>query len=391
MGKRSLPLLVAVVLLAGLVALLYAQSGRPGPAALAQGGNSAGAVRAAEAVEGGVAAIPPPPVKRQFTLVAVGDIMTDRSVGKAIANRGASSILEKVTELTRMGDVSFANLESPLSDKGPHDPSRCVFRARPETVKVLVHGGFDVVSLANNHTLNAGREGILQTLETLEKHNIKYCGAHRERERSGEVVVLEAGQGPVKAGFISATDLSFEHGSYNKVQSDRSNLIAQIKAAREQCDLLFVSLHWGDEYHDFPNQRQKDTAHLALDAGADVILGHHPHTLQGVEVYKGKLILYSMGNFVFDQREGERMESCIFHLTWIEGWGWLMFAKPVWIPHSRMGPIYPAAERRDRILSRLVRISKPFGTELTVKDGKAWLKIPWSAPAAPGERLNPTG
>lgn len=367
MIKRSLPLILAALALAVLLAVLRGQPAATGPAALAQDAT-------AEAPE-------QTPLKRQFTLVAVGDIMTDRSVGKAIAARGARSILAQVADLTRSADVSFANLECPLSTKGPHDPRNCVFRARPETVEVLTHGGFDIVALANNHFLNAGREGVLQTLDLLDKHNIKYCGARRDRSLGGEVTILEAGPGPVKLGFIAATDLSFEHGSYNKVQTDRANLIAQIQAARGLCDKLFVSLHWGDEYQDFPNQRQKATAHAAIDAGADVILGHHPHTLQGIEVYQGKLILYSMGNFVFDQREGERMESCIFHLKWIEGWGWQLFAKPVWIPRSRLGPVYPSPERRDKILARLVRISKPFGTALTVKDGKAWLEIP--QPATP--------
>jgi poly-gamma-glutamate synthesis protein (capsule biosynthesis protein) len=134
-------------------------------------------------------------------------------------------------------------------------------------------------------------------------------------------------------------------------------------------------LHWGDEYQTLPNRRQQATAHVALDAGADVILGHHPHVLQGVEVYKGKLILYSMGNFVFDQREGERMESAIFRLLWVEDRGWLVSATPIWIPRARMGPIRPAAARRDKILARLVRISKPLGTTWRVQDGQAWLDV----------------
>lgn len=313
------------------------------------------------------------PEKKQFTMIAVGDIMTDRNVGDAIRRNGALSILEKVRELTRSADVSFANLECPLSTAGPHAPRDCVFRARPETVAVVKDGGFDIVSLANNHTLNAGREGVLQTLDVLDKQGIPYCGARRDRTKGGEATYLKVGQ--VTVGFIAATDLSFGHGSYNKVDPDRANLVAQIQAARPLCDILCVSFHWGDEYQSLPNQRQRNTAHAAVRAGADLVLGHHPHTLQGIEVYQGKPILYSMGNFVFDQREGERMESAVFHLEWVQGWGWQIFAKPVWIPRSRMGPIYPETARRDRILARLAKISKPLGTTLQVKDGKAWLRV----------------
>jgi poly-gamma-glutamate synthesis protein (capsule biosynthesis protein) len=369
MSRRYRPLLLAALLLALLCMVLWVTSApgnapRPG---LTPAGAPAAGQPATTAQE--------PPRPRQFTMVAVGDLMTDRNVGKAIQSNGVHSILSKVRDLTSAADVSFANLECPLSTEGPHDPSNCCFRARPETVQVVLDGGFDIVSLANNHSLNAGRAGVLQTLDVLDKHKVLYCGARRDREKGGEPTFLTVGNPPVKLGFLAATDLSFEHGSYNKVATDRANLVAQIQATRPQCDLLFVSLHWGEEYQDLPNQRQKGTAHALVDAGADVILGHHPHTLQGTEVYNGKLILYSMGNFVFDQREGERMESAIFHLKWVEGWGWQVFAKPIWIPRSRMGPIYPSTVRRDKILARLSRISKPLGTTWQVQGGKAWLEV----------------
>lgn len=364
MNQTLLRMLAVVALAASAISLVVLlRPGAPTPALMPV---SASTVAPAAASQG----------KQQFTMIAVGDIMTDRNVGDAIQRNGARSILEKVRELTASTDVSFGNLECPLSTKGPHAPKDCVFRARPETVAVVTDGGFDVVSLANNHSLNAGREGVLQTLDVLDKRGIMYCGARRDRTKGGEASVVQVGQGPVRVGFIAATDLSFEHGSYNKVDADRANLTAQIQAAKAQCDVVCVSVHWGDEYQSMPNQRQRNTAHAAIRAGADAVLGHHPHTLQGIEIYQGKPILYSMGNFVFDQREGERMESAIFHLEWVKGWGWQMFAKPIWIPRSRMGPIYPETARRDKILARLAKISKPLGTTLQVRDGKAWLRIP---------------
>lgn len=371
MAKRFRPLIWAALVLGGLgIALRLSLAASPPPAG-SQPAAGAAAEKPAE----------PAPTKR-FTMIAVGDIMTDRNVDKAIRANGMHSILARVADVTKNADVSFANLECPLSTEGPHDPSNCSFRARPDTVQVVLDGGFDIVSLANNHFLNAGRAAVLQTLDLLDKHQILYCGARRDREKGGEATFVEVGNPPVKLGFIAATDLSFEHGSYNKVARDRANLVAQIQAARPLCDKLFVSFHWGDEYQGLPNERQRGTAHAALDAGADVVLGHHPHTLQGLEVYKGKLILYSMGNFVFDQKEGERMESAIFHLKWIDGWGWEVWAKPIWIPRSRMGPIFPEPARRDKILARLARLSKPHGTTLQLKDGKAWLRVPEGQVAA---------
>ncbi|MFP3904700.1 MAG: CapA family protein [Armatimonadota bacterium] len=322
--------------------------------------------------------ITPPQPKPRFTMVAVGDIMLDRNVAKAIQDNGYRSILEKVRELTRSPDVTFANLECPLSDEGPHAPSKyCIFRAPPETAEVLADGGIDIVSLANNHTLNAGRKGVLNTLDTLEKHGIAYAGCRRDRDNCWEPTYLAAGD--YTLGFMACTDLAFEHGSYCKV-GDREVFAGRIAEAAEHCDFLFVSVHWGHEYHSEASSSQQNLAHFIIDSGADVVLGHHPHTLQGIEVYKGRPILYSMGNFVFDQREGERMESAIFHLTYIENWGWSIFAKPIWIPRSRMGPIYPETNRAAKIAERLAHLSAQLGTDASVKHNKVWITIPAAHP-----------
>lgn len=368
--------LLSVLFAIGLMLVIGSACGpHPKPAAL----STVGIEKVAEAEP---AAPAPAPVPKRVSLIAVGDVMTDRDVGTAIARNGYRSILAQVRDVTRASNVSFANLECPLSTAGAHDPKNCCFRAQPSTVKVLVDGGFDIVSLANNHSLNAGREGIQQTYDVLDKQQIAYCGAWRDKNHAGEPTYLQAGEGPTKIAFIAATDLSFDAGSYNKVARDRSNLIAQIQAARQHADLVCVSLHWGDEYQTLPNKRQVGTAHAAIDAGADLILGHHPHVLEGLEVYRGRPILYSMGNFVFDQREGERMESAIFRFEHTQGGGWQICATPIWIPRPRLGPVFPPAARRDAILARLVRISKPLGASLQITDGKAWLRIPEGAAAA---------
>ena len=311
--------------------------------------------------------------KRTFWLVAVGDIMLDRTVGKRIEANGPESILDEVREQTRAPYLTFGNLECPLSTRGPHDPYNCCFRADPKAVKVLVDGGFDVVSLANNHTLNAGREGVHQTLDTLEANGIAYVGARRERERSWEPVYFDVAG--LKVGFMAYTDLSFEHGSYCKIGKDRQAACDQVRSSRRRCDLLFVSVHWGDEYEKRPCKRQKSTARALIDAGADCILGHHPHTLQGIEVYKGRPILYSMGNFVFDQRKGHRMESAIFDIWWKEGGVWQVKATPVWIEWKRLGPRYPAAERSLKIARRLRDLSQELGTNARIEASRVLVRI----------------
>ncbi len=378
MSKRLLYFSLAFTLSLAAILLIF---GCQQQAADADDAGAGGTADAATATQ-------PPAPPRSFTVIAVGDIMLDRSVWKTIQANGYESILARVRDLTRSADISFANLECPLSDEGPHSPvEHLIFRAPPSTVRVLLDGGFDVVALANNHSLNAGRVGALNTLDTLEKHSIAYCGMRREKERSWEPTYFQVNG--YTLGFMSYTDLAFEHGSYAKV-GDYDELAQQLASAKSACDFLFVSVHWGNEYQNVPTTRQKKLGHFLVDSGVDVVLGHHPHVLQGVEVYNGSPIFYSMGNFVFDQREGERMESAIFHLTYTEDYGWAIFAKPVWIAHSRMGPVYPEAARAAKIADRLTRLSTDLGTQATQKHSKMWITILQSEQGTPPQvGLNP--
>ena len=300
------------------------------------------------------------PRLRRVRIIAVGDIMLDRAVGAAIRRNGASSILQCVADRLRDADITFANLECPLSRSGPHSPKDCVFRADPAAVKVLIHGGIDIVSLANNHTLNSGRRPLLDTMDLLERFGIAYCGARRQRENSWWPVYFDVGG--LRIGFMAYTDLSFAHGSYNKVSPDMSNLVEQVSIADSRCDILVVSFHWGEEYHPLPTRRQRQVARAAIDAGADLIHGHHPHVLESIAAYRGVPILYSMGNFVFDQRPGVKMESAIFELEYVEVWGWDLRAVPVVISRKRFGPEYPPPQRARKIAQRLVELSAKLGT-----------------------------
>lgn len=301
---------------------------------------------------------------RRFSLVAVGDIMLDRGVARAIARHGWASILCCVRDRLRAADITFGNLESPLSTRGAHSPKDCVFRAHPSTVRVLIDGGFDIVSVANNHTMNSGRQTLLDTLDVLRRSGVRYVGARAEKSISWWPVHLQAGG--LTVGFMAFTDLSFEDGSYSKVGRDLTKFAEKISTAARKVDLLVVSFHWGEEYQSVPSQRQRQVARVAIEAGADLILGHHPHVLQGMAALSGAPILYSMGNFVFDQRQGERMESAIFELNYAEGDGWHITAVPVIIPSSRFGPEYPPSGRARKIARRLAELSAKVGTYPTV-------------------------
>lgn len=323
------------------------------------------------------------PEPRSFTMVAVGDVMLDRLVGTRIRTNGPQSIFEKVREDLRGADITFANLECPLASSGPHAPKSCIFRADPRTVDVLLDGGVDVVAAANNHSLDAGEAGLMETLDHLDRAGVAYCGAARERERAWEPCLFDVND--VLLGFVACTDLSFQHGSWCKVDGEMTKFADRIRAADDRCDLLVVSIHWGNEYQNVPTDRQQAVAHTAVEAGADLVIGHHPHTLQGVGQHQGAPILYSAGNFVFDQREGERMESAIFHLTWTEGEGWHIRMVPVWIPISRCGPIYPESSRAAKIINRLAGLSANLGVPVTVENNEGEATIPAGDDVAAGD------
>jgi poly-gamma-glutamate synthesis protein (capsule biosynthesis protein) len=323
-------------------------------------------------------AAPPPP--RALNLTAVGDIMLDRSVEKIIKQTSCKWVIQGVAADLAAADLAFANLESPLSTVGYHDPPDCAFRANPAYIKVLTLAGIDLVSFANNHCTDPGREGYLQTLQHLDDAGIKYVGAARNRAQASWLRIMTVNG--LKIGFLAYTDLDFPVGCPSRVPSDLSKHREQIAAAKNKCDLLIVSYHWGQEYWDHPCDRQKKVGHAAIEAGADAILGHHPHVLEGIEAYRGHPILYSMGNFIFDMRQGPKMESAIFKLRYLEGKGWTVKVVPVYLPPNRMGPEYPPAEKRDAILRRFAGYCKALGTTTQTEQGAL---IVQAAAPTPGE------
>jgi hypothetical protein len=315
------------------------------------------------------AAIPPlePALPDNVRVVAVGDILLDRGVADRIQSNGLDSLLPVVAPQLQRADIAFGNLECPIATVGPHDPSATIFRADPATVAVLVQGGFDMLSVANNHTLNSGPAALIETLDHLDAVGIGYVGAAREEEHGSDPAFLQVRD--LRIGFLAYTDLPFECESYSKVDEDLTRLRQQVAAARADCDVLLVSFHWGEMDQTVPTPRQVEVAHASIDAGADAVLGHHPHVLQGAEMYQGKPILYSMGNLVFDRRTTAEGESGLFDLCYREGGGWQVCITPVSIPLQRYGPEYAAGSEGAAILEGFATLSQDLGTTVDVSQG----------------------
>jgi len=195
-------------------------------------------------------------------------------------------------------DLLFGNLETVLSESGTESKKRWVNTTPPGAGEYLKEAGFDILSVANNHTLDMGREGFENTLKGLEARGITYIGGGRGDDPPEGPVVEHNG---VRLGFLAYTSGRFRSPpGVTVAKLKKRTIINDIRALKGRCDHVVVSLHWGIENTYYPSPDQVRLAHSLIDAGAALVLGHHSHTIQGLERYKDGLIAYSLGNFQFD-------------------------------------------------------------------------------------------
>ncbi len=241
------------------------------------------------------------------TLIAVGDIMLSRNVGAAIVkHHDVNYPFLNVSDYLKSADVVFANLETPITPGKPVLTGSMTFRSDPGVEKGMKTAGISVVSLANNHTMNQGTKGLSDTISYLDKAGITHAGAGATLADALKPATLTI-KG-VKFAFLAFNDSDVVPASYGATTTHAGTAFMNIatmanavKAAKKKADVVIVSMHSGTEYTPTPNARQTAFARGAIDAGAEIVIGHHPHVVQTVEKYKGKWILYSLGNFVFDQ------------------------------------------------------------------------------------------
>jgi gamma-polyglutamate biosynthesis protein CapA len=243
-------------------------------------------------------------------LIAVGDIsFADNFVTASIGidswlrRRPSIDLFEHVASMLRGHDVVFGNLETVLSVSGLKATSlgsRCM-RGRPEGVAQLVRAGFNVINIANNHTLQHGRRAFEETVALLRSNGIVVvglagdhgfnCAPASVHVRKMEIVFL---------GYAFEPD-KYYAGKPLYAQTDLPGILADIRRVKTDHNLVVCSFHWGQEFVSYPSVEQIAIARSAIEAGCDMILGHHPHVLNGYERYRDRYVFYSLGNFVFDQ------------------------------------------------------------------------------------------
>jgi len=262
-----------------------------------------------------------PVIVRDTTLLFLGDMMFDRGVESSVnKNFGGdfSKLFDNIEEI-KGADILFANLEGPVSDKGNNVGSKFSFEMNPSVFPVIKEAGFDIVSFANNHVGDWNVAAFKDTLARLEAENIPQTGAGLNKAEAEIPIIIE--RNGIKFGFLGLSDVgpAWMEAGENKpgiLLANDPRLPEIIQNAKNNSDVLIVSIHWGDEYKKIHNTRQENLAKKIIDSGADLIIGHHPHVAQDIGEYKGKPIVYSLGNFIFDQYfSKDTMKGMSFEVT----------------------------------------------------------------------------
>lgn len=313
-----------------------------------------------------------------LTVAAGGDVHGDRNVAKYIDKNGGAAALAKVKPFLEDAHVAFINLEGPISDKGsPVAGKEYIFRSRTALAKGLASAGIDVVSLANNHARDYGAAALLDTFDRLEAVGVKWAGAGPDITAALSPAILETPAGTVAVLAFSAITTGFgatsdRAGTATTTSHDR--VVAAVKAAAKKADYVIVSFHWGEEYVLSANQGQRNLAHKVIDAGADLILGHHPHVIQGMEIYKDKLIAYSLGDFVFDHYKRITGEAFVLQVTLDKSGPPTAKIIPVYLSDPWGIPAPVTGSEAKVILDRLATYSKPFGLEFERSGDHAFIE-----------------
>jgi poly-gamma-glutamate synthesis protein (capsule biosynthesis protein) len=311
------------------------------------------------------------PASPEVTLAAVGDILLARHVAEAMAaHHDPNYPFLGMHDLLRAADVAFGNLEGPITSGAAVKSKEMVFRADPGVERALKDAGFAVLSVANNHTPDHGAKGITDTLSALKAVGIEAVGLGADSDEAARPVILT--RNGLRIAFLAYNDPSVvprrygagaHHPGTNLADADKVR--RDVAAVRSAADVVIVSMHHGWEYRQ-SNPYQAKFARAAIDAGADLVIGHHPHVVQRVEQYRGKYIVYSLGNFVFDQTFSDAVQEGVILRARLSKAGvtGLQFL-PFRIHNASQPRLSMDPAVRSRLQSRLQIPLSPDGTVVT--------------------------
>lgn len=242
-------------------------------------------------------------------LLFAGDVLITDAFAKKYDTEGITGLVsEELLAAMQDADIFMVNHEFAFSTRGEAmEDKQYTFRTNPKYVQLLLDMGVDIVSLANNHSLDFGQDALSDTMQTLDEAKILHAGAGNSKERAEALQIIEVNG--KKFGFLAATRVipvvawNIENAQPGLFATyDETRLTERIRESREQCDFLTVYVHWGIERAEYPKQYQRNLAASYFEAGADLVIGAHPHVLQGIELIDGKPVFYSLGNYIFNNK-----------------------------------------------------------------------------------------
>ncbi len=316
----------------------------------------------------------PDPADPTVTLMFAGDVTLADHFADAIGQDYERTFANM--DAYRNADLGMVNLENPLTRATlPLPDKQFNFKADPDSAKVLTSGGISLVNLANNHAMDYQDAGLLETLETLDKAGIEHVGAGRDVKEARRPEIIDVkGQRVAYFGYYGLDFASATENTPGTNYADEQRIAEDIKAVRSQVDWVIVNYHWGEELSTHPADWQVDLAHFTIDQGADVVVGHHPHVLQGAEIYKGRPIAYSMGNFIFGGNPRSDYDTAVLKVALKDKQMKVEFV-PVEVRGYR--PQVATGDRSAQILNQIADLSSSF-------------KQPMRSPIALDARPNPT-
>ena len=234
----------------------------------------------------------------------IGDIALNGGYADLVRDASSYTLAESIRTLLNGSDLVIGNLEGPLTDREPVGPSwRFNLHGDPQYACVLRSAGIDVVSLANNHAMDHGWEGLSDTQRALEAAGIQYLGAGKNLGEARKPLFVKVNGTTV--GILACCDVPSRSWLYAEdtkpgvAPLNRALLFEDIAKAKEKCDCLILCIHWGQENIGAPAPRYRRLARSLVKAGVNVVVGHHPHVLQGIEMFRAGVVAYSLGNFTF--------------------------------------------------------------------------------------------
>ncbi len=236
---------------------------------------------------------------KKVTALFFGDMMLDRYIRQKMDANGWEYILdESIKKFMNTSDITLVNFEGAMTENNPYPAHDMMlsFTSDPKWAKKMKEYGITIAGLANNHSLNFGKQGLKDTRKFLLEADINTFGEPFNTENISFIQDIKG----MKIGFI---------GYHELFDGNIFPIVEEIKTLKEKTDFIIIYAHWGDEYKQQIHPRPQKKARTFIDEGADIVIGHHPHVVQPMEIYNGKYIFYSLGNFVFDQKAAKSVKT----------------------------------------------------------------------------------